>query len=163
MDTVKKLTNWDQVDNAIKDIADATSRRDILEGEMNQKMLDVQKEYTDTLDGLNKEITANNSLVNDFAEKHIKELPKVLNYGEVTVQNTAGSIQFMANHDEKKVIEKIRDKFKKLATQYINVKETLSKTALKKLDVKTLKSLGLQLVSNKSININFFKSESPEK
>lgn len=23
MDTVKKLTNWDQVDNAIKDIADA--------------------------------------------------------------------------------------------------------------------------------------------
>lgn len=160
------LKGWDEVDNKLRDIAQTQAKRDELQAEMNQKLLIVQNKYSDTLDMMNKEITSAADEVNAFCKAHETEFSeqkeKVLNYGKISFRLNPPKLEVKKGSTIQKVIQKIKDKFKKQAPTYIKTTEDINKSALKSLDDKTLKAIDLVKVQTESFSFETFKKEASE-
>jgi len=160
------LKNWDEVDNKLQNIALNTAKRDEVQAEMNQKLLIVQNKYNDTLDALNREITSDSTDVSSFCKAHEAEFTeqkeKLLNYGKISFRLNPPSLEIKKGSTLEKIIQKIRDKFKKNAPTYIKTTEAINKGALKSLDEKSLKSIDLVKVQTGSFSFETFKKEASE-
>lgn len=160
------LKNWDEVDNKLRSIAENTAKRDEVQAEMNQKLLIVQNKYNDTLDMLNRDITSDSSEVNAFCKAHAAEFSgtkeKLLNYGKITFRLNPPKLEIKKGSTLEKVIQKIKDRFKKSASTYIKTTEDINKAALKSLDDKALKAIDLVKSQTGSFSFETFKKEASE-
>lgn len=147
------LKNWDDVDSKFKDIATANIKHTKAKSEMDKKILEIQKDYADTLDALTKEITTGSQDIINYCKLNKSEFEKnkskILHFGEISYKLTPPALKFRDKFDLPKVISKIKALFKgKKSETYIKVTEDINKSALKSLDAKTLKSLGLETSQN---------------
>ncbi len=166
-ETKTSIKNWDGVDNKLKAIAENSAKRDEAEGLMNAKLLEVQNEYNDTLDALNKDITADTQDIIAYCKLNKEEFEanktKQLNYGKIEIRNNPASIVERDKFTTEKVIAKIKAVYKKLAKTYIRTKEEIDKNALKSLNDKELKAIGLERKTSSKIVVTAFLKETAKK
>lgn len=136
------LKNWEDVDAALKEIAEKEIRLDEIEGEMNKQINGVKiasaleaKPHQDRIDKLGKDIK-------EFVTEHKEEIEgktKQLNFGK-TGFRLSTTLSLPAAKDKlEKIISKLR---KRKMEDCIIVKESVNKEVLKKYDEEVIVEIG---------------------
>jgi len=158
--TIKK---WDEVNDKLRTIAENSAKRDELNAKMNDRVLKIQNEYKDTLEGLNKDISDTELDVTGFAVIHKEDFTasktKVFDYGEISIVKGAGQIEPKDGFTADKVIVNIKKIYKKLASTFIKTAESLNKNALKGLKPAEIKKLGLVVKVTETVHLKIKKIE----
>lgn len=157
------IKKWDEVNDKLRLMSESATKKESLTAEMNEKILAVQNEYKDTIEGLNSDFTNTEKDVFAFVELHKEDFndgkTKVFDYGEIALRKGTGTLGLKEGITEEKVILNIKKIYKKLASTFIATKESLKKQALKSLTPAELKKLGLVNTVSTSINITLKKTE----
>jgi phage host-nuclease inhibitor protein Gam len=145
-----KYTNWDEVDQAMKDLGELTISKAKLEGELTIKINVIKDEFQVKADGLAEKIKVIVEHIGLYAEANKEAFLK-----DRTKKLTFGSISFRLT--EKLVIKNVKAAIAALKTlkldNYLRVKEELNKEAMKGLDDSTLVKIGVSRKKSDSLSI----------
>lgn len=136
------LKTWDDVDAALKEIAEKEIAIEEIEGDMNKQINGIKiasgleaKPLQDRIDKLGKD-------VKEFVTEHKEELDgksKVMNFGKTGFRLSTTLSLPTAKDKLEKIISKLR---KRKMDDCIIVKETVNKDVLKKYDEDTIVEIG---------------------
>lgn len=139
---IPALKNWDDVDAALKEIAENDIKLDEIEGEMNKQINGIKissgleaKPIQDRIDKLGKDIK-------EFVTEHKDELDgktKNLNFGKTGFRLSTSLGLPKAKDKLKLIIDKLR---RRKMDDCIVVSETINKDVLKKYDEKIIIEIG---------------------
>lgn len=142
--------NWDEVNNAMKHLAELNIRKKSLENEQNARIDEIKKEISQQGEGLVKEISYVTKEITRYAEQHRDEFTqkrtKVLTFGKISFRYTS----WVSVEDAKAAIKSLKSF---AMDKYLRVKEELDKDALLEADPKLLAKCGIQLRSGDKITI----------
>lgn len=142
--------NWDEVNSAMKHLAELNIRKKALENEQNIRIDEVKKEISLQSEGLIKDIAFVTKEITRFAEQHRDEFTqkrtKVLTFGRISFRYTS----WVWVEDAKAAIKSLKTF---AMDKYLRVKEELDKDALLEADPKLLAKCGIQLRSGDKITI----------
>lgn len=142
--------SWDEVNGAMKKLAELNIQKKALENEQNSKIDEIKKEISLQAEGLIKEIDLIKKDITRFAEQHREEFTqkrtKVLTFGKISFRYTSWVWVDNATAAIKSLKSFAMDK-------YLRVKEELDKEALVEADPKLLAKCGIQLRSGDKITI----------
>lgn len=145
IEDVEALSSWEDVDRALKEIAECEIAITEIEGEMNKKINDV-KEESSTMAEIHKEkIAEKEKLIKTFVTKNkadIEGKTKVLNFGSTGFRKSE-SISLPRGEDKKKAI--IDSLKKNKMSDCIKVEESINKDVLKKYNEDMIIKVGASL------------------
>jgi len=137
------IRNWDDVNQALKEICECEIATSAITAELNTAV-NIAQEKADKLSAPHKKcIDALKNVVQVFVEDAKEDMQgktKALNFGKVGFRESS-SISIPDDKEEQKAIIKALQKRKMI--ECINIKETISKTALKKYPDDVLAKVGI--------------------
>lgn len=139
---VPVLQSWDEVDAALKEIAEKEIEIEEIEGDMNKQINGIKKSagleakpLQDRIDKLGKDIK-------EFVTEHKEEMDgktKLLNFGKTGFRLSTSLSIPKAKDKLERIISKLR---KRKMDDCIIVKESVNKDVLKKYDENTIVEIG---------------------
>lgn len=142
--------NWDEVNQAMKRLAELNIQKKRLENEQNTRIDEVKKDISLQSEELIKEIDFIKKDITRFAEQHRDEFTqkrtKTLTFGKISFRYTS----WVWVEDAKSAIKSLKTF---AMDKYLRVKEELDKDALIDADPKLLAKCGIQLRSGDKITI----------
>jgi phage host-nuclease inhibitor protein Gam len=164
-DQVTTLKNWVDVDSNLNAIATRKNEVNSIEADMNADLIKIQDKYQPKLDALNSEIIGFEKNIElfcidnkaEFGDKKSKEL----NYGVVSFRTGTGKLATLKGFTWDAVKMLVKNS-KKLAAQFLRVKEDLDKTSLLKSGLKEseLAKIGVYISQEESFSYEVFLKES---
>ena len=142
--------NWEDVNQAMKRLAELNIKKKQLETEQNTRIDEVKKNISERSEDLLKEIDFINKDITRFAEMHkdefVQKRTKILTFGKISFRYTT-----------KVVVGDVSAAIRALKSfaldKYLRIKEELDKDALAEADPKILTKCGLSLKSSDKISI----------
>ncbi len=145
-----RYQNWDDVNEAMKTLAELNIRKKQLENEQNERIDDIKKEISLQAEDLIKEINSINKDIARFAEQKREEFTqkrtKVLTFGKVSFRYSKS----VSCSDPMAAIRALKSF---AMDKYLRVKEELNKEALLEADPKILAKCGILLKGVDKISI----------
>ena len=135
------LQSWDEVDSALKEIAENEMGIEAITTDMNKEIHDIKEAAEDKSKKHQERIKVLSLYVQEFTERNrdeIKGKTKVLNHGSVGFRQSTKVVLSKVEQ----IIEKLK-KFK--MTDCINIKETVNKDVLRKYPTADILKVGANL------------------
>lgn len=143
--TEPQLKNWEEVDQCLKEIADAENEITSIVAEMNKKITEIKKSADDESKRHKEIIKQNEGKIKEYSTIHKEEMKgksKLLTFGKVGFRLSTKLLLPSAVTD---VISKLRENG---MFDCINVKETVDKDAIKNYSEEDIIKIGGYLQKN---------------
>lgn len=148
----KKSTykNWDEINFALKYLAETKIKLKKLESEQVEKINEIKKENSLKIEVLQESISKTEKDIELFTKKNIDDFEskrtKKFSFGKISVKK---SKNFAIN-----CVKTTLEKLEKLKLKdCIRLKKEIAKEYLKKLDEKTLQKIGVSVITDEKIKI----------